>query len=88
VNTVPIRDVCTRSAATIDIEDLWRNGAYAVWIGSSGQILLQSVAQTLGDRPWVLDRMRDSIRTGSFVSSPSEDNIDEEAADTADATTD
>ncbi|HVM82454.1 MAG TPA: ComEC/Rec2 family competence protein [Candidatus Binatia bacterium] len=82
VALVPIRGDCPHPRAMIDRFDLWRGGAYAVWLGRAGQIRVESVAASLGDRPWVLDRMRQGIRERTLVGDP-ETPADGEAEDTA-----
>jgi competence protein ComEC len=69
ISAVPIRRGCTEPA-TIDRFDLWRGGAHAVWIDADGKVRIQSVAATLGDRPWVLDRMREGLREDRLVGDP------------------
>ncbi len=59
LSAVPIRGRCTPSAATIDFFDLWRKGAHAVWLEPDGTFRIENVAAGLGDRPWVLERMRE-----------------------------
>jgi competence protein ComEC len=56
----PARDLCGGSVYVIDRFDIWRNGAYAIWIDRDG-FRTQSVAETRGERPWVADSER---RTG------------------------
>jgi competence protein ComEC len=58
LSAVPIRGDCAKPAVTIDFFDLWWSGAHAIWIGPGGEIRIENVAAGLGDRPWVLDRMR------------------------------
>jgi competence protein ComEC len=58
LSAVPIRGNCPRPSATIDWFDLWHGGAHAIWIDAGGGFRIESVAASLGDRPWVLDRMR------------------------------
>jgi competence protein ComEC len=62
VSAVPIRGKCPQPSATIDFFDLWREGAHAVWIDGKTGFRIEKVAATLGDRPWVLDRMRQTFR--------------------------
>jgi competence protein ComEC len=69
ISLVPIRTGC-RKPVTVDRFDLWRGGAHAVWIAPDGRFRILSVAATLGDRPWVLDRMREGIREGRLVGDP------------------
>lgn len=40
----------------IDRLDVWREGAHAVWLHDDGEIRVESVADTRGQRPWVLRR--------------------------------
>jgi competence protein ComEC len=58
LSAVPITGSCTAPAATIDFFDLWKRGAHAVWIARDGAFRIENVATRLGDRPWVLERMR------------------------------
>ncbi|WP_395021603.1 ComEC/Rec2 family competence protein [Dongia sp.] len=76
ISAVPIRRGC-RKPITIDRFDLWRGGAHAVWIGPDGRFRIQSVAATLGDRPWVLDRMRQGIRDDRLVGDPDQTGEDD-----------
>jgi competence protein ComEC len=69
VSLVPIRDGC-RDVTAIDRFDLWRGGTHALRIESDGRLRIESVAATLGDRPWVLDRMREGVREGRLVGDP------------------
>jgi competence protein ComEC len=69
VSLVPIRWGC-RDAITIDRFDLWRGGTHALRIDTDRVLHIESVAATLGDRPWVLERMREGIRAGSLVDDP------------------
>jgi hypothetical protein len=75
---VPIRRGC-RDAITIDRFDLWRGGTYALRVDSGGRLHIESVAATLGDRPWVLERMREGIRRDRLIGdpAPAEDEDDE-----------
>ena len=53
VALVPVpRGTCPGPQVVIDRFDLWRNGAYAVWL-SPDRIVARSVRQTRGERPWV-----------------------------------
>jgi competence protein ComEC len=61
LSAVPIRNNCASPSATIDRFDVWRYGAHAIWVDDSGAFRIESVAASLGDRPWVLDRMRRSF---------------------------
>jgi competence protein ComEC len=63
LSAVPIRGKCTKPAATIDWFDLWRGGAHAIWIAPEGGFRIETVAAELGDRPWVLERMRKAATT-------------------------
>ncbi len=53
VSLEPVRVPC-RAATVIDRFDLWRNGAYAIWVGDDGAIDVRSVREMRGDRPWVI----------------------------------
>jgi competence protein ComEC len=59
LSAVPIRGRCPQPAATIDWFDLWRGGAHAIWIDRAGGFRIENVAAGLGNRPWVLERMRE-----------------------------
>jgi len=80
ISTVPIRGSCASPVSTIDRFDLWRGGTYAVIIATDGALHLESVAGSLGDRPWVLDRMREGIRAGKLVGDPAESGDAEDPA--------
>jgi competence protein ComEC len=54
VSLEPVRVPCHAGTAVIDRFDLWRNGAYAIWVGDSGTISIRSVREMRGDRPWVI----------------------------------
>jgi competence protein ComEC len=69
VSLVPMRGRCTGVIA-IDRFDLWRGGTYAVRVDGNGAFHIESVAATLGDRPWVLERMREGIRAGRLIGDP------------------
>jgi competence protein ComEC len=56
VSLEPVRGVCPKPKLVIDRFDLFDNGAYALWIAKDGSVTAMSVAQSLGDRPWVLRR--------------------------------
>jgi competence protein ComEC len=51
VSTEPVRWHCRAAATVVDRFDLWRNGAYALWITKDGVDVL-SVRQARGDRLW------------------------------------
>ena len=76
ISLVPIRQRC--AALRIDRFDLWRGGTHAVRIDPNGTVHIESVAATLGDRPWVLERMREGIRQDRLADDTLED---EDAAD-------
>jgi competence protein ComEC len=69
VSLMPIRGSC-RHAITIDRFDLWRGGTHALRIDAEDRVRIESVAATLGDRPWVLDRMREALRKDRLVGDP------------------
>ena len=50
--TVPLRGACNGPSRAADCFDLWRNGAYAVWL-DGGKIRVKNVRESRGDRPWV-----------------------------------
>jgi competence protein ComEC len=82
VSLVPIRRGC-RDAVTVDRFDLWRGGTHAIRIEPDGALHIETVAATLGDRPWVLDRMREALRRGRLIGEP---DPAEEADDAASET--
>ncbi len=51
VSAVPVRRNCRAAERVIDRFDLWRNGAYALWLGRDGVRAL-SVREARGDRLW------------------------------------
>lgn len=52
VSRVPVRDArCRGPGIIVDRFDLWRNGAYALWLEPDG-IRMESVGSTGGGRPW------------------------------------
>jgi competence protein ComEC len=85
VSLVPIRRGC-RDVITIDRFDLWRGGTYALRVDAEGRFHIESVAATLGDRPWVLDRMREGIRRDRLIGDPvlTEDEEDESTPESSD----
>jgi len=60
VATLPIRSACPRGTAALDRFDLWREGSHAVWLEPEG-IVVRSVAETRGDRPWSPRRTGDAV---------------------------
>ncbi|MGE0120702.1 MAG: ComEC/Rec2 family competence protein [Dongiaceae bacterium] len=54
VSLEPVRMPCPAATAVIDRFDLWRNGAYAIWIDRDGTVDIRSVREMRGDRPWVV----------------------------------
>jgi competence protein ComEC len=83
VSLVPIRRGC-RDVIAIDRFDLWRGGAHALRVDPDGRLHIESVAATLGDRPWVLDRMREALRKDRLIGDPdfTEEADDESAPET------
>ena len=77
VSRVPIQRGC-KDVIAIDRFDLWRGGTHAVRVDLGGSIHIESVAATLGDRPWVLERMRKGIREGRLIGDPDDDAEDYE----------
>ncbi len=55
ISTVPTRGRCRGPRVVIDRFDLWRNGAYALWL-NNGDIRIESVNGQRGERPWVPKR--------------------------------
>jgi competence protein ComEC len=51
VSLAPAAEPCRTPLGVIDRFDLWRSGAYAVWISRDG-IRMETVAEAQGDRPW------------------------------------
>ncbi|HKX11424.1 MAG TPA: ComEC/Rec2 family competence protein [Stellaceae bacterium] len=60
---VPNRGEC-RAKPVIDSFDTWRNGSYAVWLGTHG-ITIESVRDWRGERPWVPTRGPDRAALSS-----------------------
>jgi competence protein ComEC len=58
ISLEPAQDLCRGPTLVIDRFDLWRNGSYAIWL-EEGEILVQSVNEMRGDRPWVARRGTD-----------------------------
>jgi len=83
VSLMPIRQGC-RDAVTVDRFDLWRGGTHAIRIEKDGALRIQSVAATLGDRPWVLERMREAFRADRLIGDPdlTEDTEDDSVPET------
>ncbi|MCH7544021.1 MAG: ComEC family competence protein, partial [Proteobacteria bacterium] len=48
---IPIRGECPSAGTVVDRFDLWRNGAYALWL-EDGRVRAQSVRDVRGNRPW------------------------------------
>jgi len=55
---VPVRIDCPGPSVVIDRFDLWRNGAYAIWISDMGLdgSRVENARQMRGSRPWVPQR--------------------------------
>jgi competence protein ComEC len=84
VSLVPIRRGC-RGAVTVDRFDLWRGGTHAIRVEPDGTLRIESVAATLGDRPWVLERMREAFREDRLIGDPdlAEEAVDDGAPETS-----
>ncbi len=50
----PVRRPCRSARRVIDRFDLWRNGAYALWVDGEREVRIESVRGRRGDRPWVV----------------------------------
>jgi competence protein ComEC len=48
---IPIRGDCPSAGTVVDRFDLWRNGAYALWL-EEGRVRAESVRDVTGERPW------------------------------------
>lgn len=46
------RGTCPEPRVVIDRFDIWRNGAYALWL-SPEEIVVRSTRDVRGERPWV-----------------------------------
>jgi len=57
VSAVPVRGRCPKPKHVIDRFDLWRNGATALWL-EPGRVLIRTVADEQGNRPWSLSARR------------------------------
>jgi competence protein ComEC len=84
ISLIPVEGGCGKRG-TIDRFDLWRGGTHAVRIDPNGTVHIESVAATLGDRPWVLERMREGIRENRLADEIIEE---EDAADDVSVTAD
>ncbi|HLI11386.1 MAG TPA: ComEC/Rec2 family competence protein [Alphaproteobacteria bacterium] len=51
VSAVPVRRRCRAAQIVIDRFDLWREGAFALWL-EPGRVRVESVRDSRGDRPW------------------------------------
>jgi competence protein ComEC len=51
VSVEPVYGSCASATHVIDRFDLWRDGAYALWLGD-GPARVESVHDWRGDRPW------------------------------------
>ena len=59
ISLEPVRGSCRKPKLVIDRFDLFDNGAHALWVGKDGAFIVESVAESLGERPWVLRRGKD-----------------------------
>ncbi len=57
VSTVPVRAPCPSARVVIDRFDLWRNGSYALWLGTDG-VRVENARESRGQRPWVVGPKR------------------------------
>lgn len=51
VSTEPVTGACGHALAVVDRWDLWKKGAHALWLDGT-TVRVESVAETMGDRPW------------------------------------
>ncbi len=51
VAAVPVRGSCPSARSVVDRFDLWREGAYAIWLEEGGA-RIESVVDWQGARPW------------------------------------
>lgn len=59
ISLVPVRGPCLTPEIVVDRFDLWREGAYAVWLSEGGAVRVESVRSRRGRRPWTRVRGRD-----------------------------
>ncbi|MBT3907339.1 MAG: DUF4131 domain-containing protein [Rhodospirillaceae bacterium] len=64
ISLVPVRIVCRGPNVVIDRFDLWRNGTHAIWL-KGAKIIVRSVNEDRGHRPWVVRPVSRSERKGS-----------------------
>ncbi|HKU94322.1 MAG TPA: ComEC/Rec2 family competence protein [Vineibacter sp.] len=53
LSLVPVRRRCPAVRQVVDRFDIWRNGAYAIWMDDAGGVRVENTRQARGDRPWV-----------------------------------
>lgn len=53
VASVPVGGRCSGPRIVVDRFDLWRQGAYAIWINPDGTARMETVRGSRGERPWV-----------------------------------
>jgi competence protein ComEC len=53
LSLVPVRRRCASPRHVIDRFDLWRNGAYALWLRDDGSVSIENARDARGERPWV-----------------------------------
>ncbi len=51
ISLEPSPEPCAAPLGIVDRFDLWRSGTHALWV-SEGQVLVETVAEAQGDRPW------------------------------------
>jgi competence protein ComEC len=83
---VPVRRSCRYPRLTIDRFDVWRGGAHAVWLRDGGGFRVESVAASLGDRPWVLERMREGLQRRRLLDFRDLDDTDGDGQEADDVT--
>ncbi len=53
LSLVPVRRRCPTVQQVVDRFDIWRNGAYAIWMDDAGVVRIENTRHARGDRPWV-----------------------------------
>ena len=67
VALVPIFNPCPARLGVIDRFDLWKNGAYAVWLDDGAKPRIVSVADRRGARPWAVQPAGKSRQSKQYL---------------------